>query len=582
MIGNSLPEYVFIRLCIYFLRYTTPICLAGLAILTAVQHDFHHDPAPTPLALLSSPGSTTARIIIGYAIADLLYAVFVWRPYNRRLRDETEHPPPLSRADRRALVGRCLAHVPDLERYLRLWFLGADASEIRRENVREFLLWAFFDRRPRPRPKSGSESESGSGPAVKKDGEEGLPEEDEEDEAELDEYVALIERNLGRRVEPGRGAAEGGLRLTLDPVETRYRSLIWYLIIGLVDVVTHFQLAWGGFQYHAQPHAAFHSVIPHRAQNLFASRHSAAPDLGYWHRPHTAKDKLPVVFLHGIGVGLWTYVSFLSGINEHKVHDDNDDEQIGIIAIEYLPVSFRLTGAPLSKSEFLEQVTAILEAHGWDRFVLVTHSYGSVLATHMFQSATLGPRIEAAVLIDPVSILLHLPDVAVNFTRRKPQRANEWMLWYFASMDPGVAHCLGRHFFWKDNIVWKEDLVNAIEAPAPSTGSSETGADLGSARRKRRVAVSLAENDLIVDTLTIAQYLAGDEEWYLGSTGKGSVEQNGVGEIIASAAKSGRGGHVTKDGIELMWFPGLDHAQVFSAKENRDRLCSVIQRYCAK
>lgn len=542
MIGTSLPEYVFIRLCIFFLRYTTPICLACLAVLVTIWG---------PAAALSS---RTARFLISYSVADLLYAVLLWIPYNRRLRDDTEHPPALSRPERRAVLERCLAQMPDAERYLRLWFLGADASEIRRENLHEFLLWAFFDRRP----------------ALK---------ESEEDLAELDEYVGLIEQNLGHEVGPGRGSAEGGLRLTFDPVEARYRSVIWYTIIGLVDIVTHCQLARCGFQYHAQLRSAFLSVIPYRMQSLFTSRRSAAPDLAYWHRPHTAKGKLPVVFLHGIGVGLWTYVSFLSSLNDGAP----EDEQIGIIAIEYLPVSFRLTGAPLHKTDFLKQVTAILESHGWDRFVLASHSYGSVLATHMFQSEALGPRIESAVFVDPVTILLHLPDVAVNFTRRKPQRANEWLLWYFASMDPGVAHCLGRHFFWKDNIVWKEDLVNVIgeASPSPTDGgssSTELIADLGSARRrKRRVAVSLAENDLIVDTLTVAKYLAGDEEWYLDSVGKGR-EQGGAGKSI-SYGKPGRG-HVTKDGIELLWFPGFDHAQVFDAKESRDRLCSVTQRYC--
>ncbi len=565
MIGNSRSEYVFIRICIFVLQYTTPICLACLAVLVAVNHHQHGhgDPDPdrdaaaatlkeTLTSYLSS--SLAASLLLGYAALDLLYAVFVWTPHSRRLReDAADHPPPLPRARRRALLERCLIHIPDTERYLRMWCLGADAREIRRDNLRDFLLWAFFDRRPRPR--AGSETG------------------EDEDEEELEEYIALIERNLGRKIEPGRGTAES-VRLTLDKVEARYRSVIWYIIIGIVDLVTHCQMAWCGFEYHAQPRSAFLSVIPHRVQSLSAGRRSAALDLAYWHRPHTAKDKLPVVFLHGIGVGLWTYVSFLSSLNDGA----GRDEQIGIIAIEYLPISFRLTGTPLPKAEFLRQVAAILESHGWDRFVLAAHSYGSVLATHMFQSEMLGTRIESIMLIDPVSILLHLPDVAVNFTRRKPQRANEWMLWYFASMDPGVAHCLGRYFFWKDNIAWKEDLVNAVGIPSVdmSVISGKVFAKQTSIERKRRVAVCLAENDLIVNTLTVAQYLAGDEEWYSASTGAST----GAGKTT-SHRRPDRG-HVTEDGIELLWFPGLDHAQVFDAGETRARLCSVLQRYCAK
>ncbi|KAI0003473.1 hypothetical protein F4779DRAFT_630744 [Xylariaceae sp. FL0662B] len=533
MIGTSVPEYIFIRVCIFLLQYTTPLCIACLAVSTAVGGP----------SALSHPFS---KVLVAYSIVDLLYAVFIYIPYNRRLGHAAKHPPPLSREERRALFRRCLDNVPDVRRYLRMWFLGADESEIRRDNVREFILWAYFDRRP------GQESE--------------------EDEAELDEYIGMIEQRLGRKIELGKGSAKG-LLLTLDEVETRYRSVVWYLLIGAVDLVSHCQLAWNGFQYHAQPRSGILSVIPPRLQNLVSQKHSVSRELGYWYRPHTATDKLPVVFLHGIGVGFYTYIPFLSRLN--SAPEQSGQGQIGIIAIEMLPISFRLTGDPLDKLEFLRQMAVILDAHGWDKFLLASHSYGSVLATHMFQSEDLAGRIDSAVLIDPVSILLHIPDVAYNFTRRKPKRANEWQLWYFASMDPGVAHCLGRHFFWKDNIAWKEDLVSIAQESSEevsAAGGSRTG------RRSRRVAVCLSERDLIVDTPTVAQYL-GEEggEWILSSPADrrggsvGFVEQDGWGRS-----------YLTRDGIELFWFAGLDHAQVFDTKDNQDRLCSLIRRYCTR
>lgn len=174
MIGTSLPEYVFIRVCIFLLQYTTPICLACLVVLASVC------PGGAGAVVRSLPG----WLLLGYSIADLLYAVFIYIPYTQRLRAEAEHPPPLTRAERRAFLDRCLTHMPDPERYVREWFLGADLAEIRRDNLREFLLWAFFDRRP---------SVAAEEPA--------------EDDAELDEYVALIEQKIGRRVMPGRGRA---------------------------------------------------------------------------------------------------------------------------------------------------------------------------------------------------------------------------------------------------------------------------------------------------------------------------------------------------------------------------------------
>ncbi|KAI8961154.1 hypothetical protein F5Y11DRAFT_241008 [Daldinia sp. FL1419] len=540
MIGTSIPEYIFIRICIFLLQYTTPLCIICLAFLAAA-HGW------SLAAALSRP---IGVVLLLYCIVDVLYAILIYIPYNRRLKDEAKHPPQLSREERRALFQRCFANVPDARRYVQMWFLGAEESEIRRDNVRDFILWAFFDKGP------GQESE--------------------EEKEEMDEYIGIVESLLGRKLEPGRGKAEG-LRLTLDEVETRYRSVVWYLIVGLVDFVSHCQLARSGFHYHAQSPSKTRSVIPPRLQDLFAQKYSESEELTYWHRPHTASDKLPIVFLHGIGIGLYPYVSFFSQLNSQSKEQDGEG-QIGIIAVEILPVSFRLTGAPLGRAEFLEQIATILDAHGWDRFVLASHSYGSVLATHMLRSESLADRIASAVLIDPVTILLHLPDVAYNFTRRRPKTANEWQLWYFASMDPGVAHCLGRHFFWKDNIVWKEELLGVARGSPAEVGGVDDQGGRTTARPRRRVAVCLAERDLIVDTSVVAQYLSADGDgWVTPSLAskkdarnvERSIEQDRFGDSL-----------LTRDGIELLWFPGLDHAQVFYSQETLDRLCSVVRRHC--
>ncbi|KAI0595526.1 hypothetical protein F4775DRAFT_365735 [Biscogniauxia sp. FL1348] len=540
MLGNSLFECIFIRTCIILLQYTTPLCIAALLFNTVMVNREGN-------SALSSLSSTTNKILLSYSLIDILYAIFIYIPYRRRLEQEAQHPAPLSPAARHALFYRCLDHIHDPRRYLRLWFLGADEAEMRRENVRDFFLWAFFDSR--------SDRQLG-----------------DDEAAELDGYIDVIEQRTGLKFEPGRGKANG-LRLTLDEIEVRYRSVGWYAIMGLIDLFTHCLLAWLGFHYYAQPRSRFLSVMPLRLQDLVSRRRSAAERLSYWHRPHTATDKLPVVFLHGIGIGLSTYMPYLAELNPNPSETEG---QIGIIAIEILPISFRLTSAPLSKTEFLDQITAILATHGWDKFVLAAHSYGTFLATHMLQSGTLGPQIDSVLLMDPVSILLHLPDVAYNFTRRQPRQANEWQLWYFASMDPGVAHCLGRHFFWKDNIAWKEDLVQVVGKSSVDGGISN-GNRTGE-RRRRKVAVCLAERDLIVDTIAVARYLAGgddwmavvDEDWQRGSPG--SAEQDDV---------LGRG-YLTSDGIEILWFPGLDHAQAFDSTRYRNRLSSITRRYCAR
>lgn len=197
MMGDSLHEYISIRLAIVILQYTTPICVACLALSAIIGG----------LPVLSHPVS---GVVIVYSLLDLLYTICIWMPYNRRLRDETKYPPPLTPKERSALFHKTLEHIPDLQRYLHLWFLGADEHDIRRDKVRDFILWAFFDATP--------------------------DQISDEEGAEVEGYINVLERRLGRKRKLGKGKAEI-LRLTIDAVETRYRSLLWFTIIGGIDFV---------------------------------------------------------------------------------------------------------------------------------------------------------------------------------------------------------------------------------------------------------------------------------------------------------------------------------------------------------
>ncbi|EGU73015.1 hypothetical protein FOPG_18784 [Fusarium oxysporum f. sp. conglutinans race 2 54008] len=495
MIGTSFGEWIFIRLSIAFFRYTPLIYIVAILALTIFG----------PMSIVFP----IICVLFAALLAEGLFFVFIYGPHLARLTREAIHPPPLSREERRALFNRCFGNIPSPELYLKWWFLGADLDEIRRENVREFLLWAFFER--------GSVDEEG-----------------EAIEEELQQYISLLEQRLGRRFQDGRGNVKS-LRLTLDSIKTTYRSLLWYMVVFLVDEATHLAFLWHGFKYYRRPRFSAFRVFPPRPQELMPGRQSPAPQLSYWHRPHTADGKLPVVFFHGIGIGLWTYVRFLAGL-----HKTNGYEQgsVGVIAIEILPISFRLTSAIPDKAEFLSQMTAILDHHCWQNFALVSHSYGSVLTTHILHSPNLQHHVPSVVLIDPVTIMLHLPNVAYNFTRRKPKRANEWQLWYFASTDPGVALCLGRHFFWRENILWREELLK-------SQGT------------KRNVAVCLSGRDLIVDTAAVAEYLEGNAETDLEGV---ITEETG--------------------GVKVVMFPKLDHAQVFDDSPSRKSVVHMIRSRC--
>jgi pimeloyl-ACP methyl ester carboxylesterase len=245
------------------------------------------------------------------------------------------------------------------------------------------------------------------------------------------------------------------------------------------------------------------------------------------------------------------------------------DRDVGILAIEILPISMHITAPPLERDAMCAAITRILDAHGLHRVIVAGHSYGTVIAAHLLHRqqgtaingetqdensmTSLGDTtiptndndltIAAVVLIDPIPFLLHHPAVAYNFVYRYPRTANEWQLWYFASRDADIARALARHFFWFENILFREDVLGAGRPP---------------------VAVSLAGRDQVVDARAVWGYLTGGEEDPL---------------QVGGTSSSRRRRSWAHDGLEVHYFPELDHATVFDAHEDRAALLEVFSRF---
>lgn len=506
MLDHTIANYVFIRGVIFALQAVIPICIFIVSFSIA-------EPPQTPFR----------RFLLVWALIETLFWVGVFIPRKRALQAAAQHPPPLSKEERKELFWKCWDKVPHPEYFVSRWFLGAKPSEVRRDNVREFYEWALMNR--------GGETDEDKSRRMQEH-----PEECREEEEELDSFVDGIETLLGRKLEPGKGSAKC-MRLTVDAVNMSHRPVIWYVIVMLVDTFTAAHLSYVGFTLYRTHLRSALSIFPPRPVSLFTHQISSAPDLSYWYRPHTSRTRLPILFVHGIGIGLYPYARFLDEINKFDPQGAQDGD-IGIIAVELMPISFRITGPILDRDEICRQINIILERHGFDKVVLMSHSYGSVVSTHLLQNPTTAAKIGPMLFVDPVTFLLHLPDVAYNFTARKPRGTNEHQLYYFASCDMMVSQTLARHFFWAHNLLWKEDL------------------------RGRDVTVSLGGRDLIVDTETVGKYLNG---------------------VDLKGEESGwKDGEWKGAGLETVWWPTVDHAQVFERKDGRAKLARVLREYCKK
>jgi pimeloyl-ACP methyl ester carboxylesterase len=506
MIGTSLPELLFIRASVFFLHYFALI-LIGLLVLLLVTNHSH---------------AKFTTFIQTLAILETAFYVLVFLPQQRR-QSKTAHPPTLPVDERRKIFTKTIESVQDGDTYLTKWFNHAPLAEIKRENLKDFLAWAFL-----------SKEYWGT-----------------EDEEELDEYVVKTEEVLGRKLEKGRGKAIP-IRLTTDPVVMLHRPLLWYLTVAFVDTITFLRLQYYGFTFYKLPLTRFFTVFPFRPITLACPRTSPSKKLSYWYKPHTSRSRKPILLIHGIGIGLWPYVSLMKELN--KASATVADGEIGIIAIEIMPISFRITGEIPDKEEMCSEILKILDNHGWKDFVLASHSYGSVISTQLIHHRHAKHRIRSILLIDPVTFLLHLPDVAYNFTKRPPRRANERQLYYFASTDMCVANTLGRHFFWLENILWKEDL------------------------HSRNVTVALAAKDLISPTHAVAKYLLDEEPAYERFLSEDEVD----GGTVLRGEEDWRQRMWKGEGIDVLWFEDCDHAHVLDRWRNYRKLVDVLRAYCAE
>ncbi|KZS87440.1 hypothetical protein SISNIDRAFT_460841, partial [Sistotremastrum niveocremeum HHB9708] len=575
MINNSLPELVVIHASIFAIRAITPLCFLFLGFYWIIGVGWHG----RTWNELEGWEMALGLIVSIWAALEVAFYLLVYLPLKWRIQAPAIHPPLIPRAERKALFARCLDSIssvgdPKLDDFLSQWFLDADPSKLTREDIRTWILWAVF-----------------SSEYAEKDWRD-----------EIEEYVEMVEKRTGRVFEESEDGKYGEIhvpmRPTFDRVRAAHRPLVWYLIVGIVDTLTSLDLYRSGFRHHQPKYGIL--MFPLRFWT-FLSKRSPSNDMSYWYRPHQSPTKDPIVFIHGIGIGLWPYRDFFKDIIAA-------DPTVGIIAVELLPISMRLTHPPLSSRLFLDSLLAILNEHSITTCTLITHSYGSSMSAHIFRSPKLSKRVANAVLVDPVAFLLHEPSVARNFLYRHPNvwRANELQLWYFASRDISVANALSRYFFWSENVLWAEDLE---VSGTPSTVEGDDGVEESGrvTPSERRVVVVLSERDQILHARRVWGYLTRrsrtnaqsddqDSRPPIGSGQDGKlidVDDTTVHSPPSSASQAiqdsapdkgeenveGRDpkpGETYKNGnLEVMWFEAIDHAQVFDLPQ-RKRLIDAV------
>jgi hypothetical protein len=112
----------------------------------------------------------------------------------------------------------------------------------------------------------------------------------------------------------------------------------------------------------------------------------------------------------------------------------------------------------------------------------------------------------------------------------------------------GVAYMLSRQFFWSENILWKEDLI------------------------ERRATVFLSGKDSIINAPLVRGYLQTGvrEEQRNGSPSEASEANHAAEKNVPSS------GQVNDGRLNVVWCADLDHGQIFDLAVWRTRLKGEI------
>ena len=175
----------------------------------------------------------------------------------------------------------------------------------------------------------------------------------------------------------------------------------------------------------------------------------------------------PIVFYHGVGVGLIGYAPMI-----FTLEAATRNRPFFLVELPY--VSMRLWETLPTPFETAELTCVMLNRHGFSKACFVGHSFGSISVTWVIK---MQPHIvRSAVLLDPVALLLCFPKVAYNFVYKPLDLWNPmaWIL-QFCSTELGMARVFYRHFWWYLNTLWVDELpphctvvLSAEDALVPS------------------------------------------------------------------------------------------------------------------
>lgn len=192
-------------------------------------------------------------------------------------------------------------------------------------------------------------------------------------------------------------------------------------------------------------------------------RSYSVKDMSYWYHPGTVGSSLdPVVFLHGITPGWLGYARLVLSVASGR--------PIFLLDLDGIRIKSMCFRMP-NPENFSHVVKAIIRRHNYQTVSIVGHSFGTISAAWIIKH---NPEIVSHVtLLDPVSLLLCLPDVAYAFVYRSPRTLIEFIIYFFAAKEITISTTLHRNFYWYRNVLWFDEIPAHVGVVVGIAGKDE-------------------------------------------------------------------------------------------------------------
>jgi pimeloyl-ACP methyl ester carboxylesterase len=297
--------------------------------------------------------------------------------------------------------------------------------------------------------------------------------------AQIQKMRVMLEKRLKHRFVEGE-AKYPAMTHPLDPMVARQHPLLLYAAFGAIRSSYRAELRSSGL------------------------RRVRSGSISYWYRRGVGT---PVVFVHGIGIGLAAYRKPLAELTLTNAP---------LFFVEIDAVSTTLSK---EKMQPMPVVTAdilkMLDEHeSGSPGVFIGHSFGTSVLAGVVRDAP--SRVAGMVFVEPVCFLLNLSKVTKRFLYAK----DAGPILDIIRMDPGNAETIRRRFWWQESSVFLADLRKL---------------------RGKPVACFLADDDKIVPSEDVASYLGRarfrkiEVERYAGGHGEWQSDEYLSGRVVSTA-----------------------------------------------